>query len=89
MGDRPAGMRNAQAHHDLPKAFRDKFQKVGLDIDDPAYGRWVEGTPPGRQQNWSPAFNKAWEDFFTDTPKPTRQQILREMNRLRSDPRFQ
>ena len=37
----PPPFRGAEAHHDLPQALRDRFEAKGLDIDDPAYGRWV------------------------------------------------
>jgi hypothetical protein len=89
MGNPPAGMQNPQAHHDLPQAFRDQFERAGLDIDNPAYGRWVEGSPPGRHQNWSYEFNQEWRAFFRRKPNPSRQEILDQMNRLRADPRFQ
>jgi hypothetical protein len=39
-----------EAHHDLPEVFRERFEALGLDIDDPKYGRWVEGNPVGRHQ---------------------------------------
>ena len=66
LGDRPPGMQNAQAHHDLPQAkrFQDQWKRVGLDINDPAYGRWVSGGPQGKHQKWSRAFNDAWRGFF-------------------------
>jgi hypothetical protein len=89
MGDPPAGMRKPQAHHDLSQKFRDRFERAGLDIDDPAHGRWVEGSPVGRHQNWSPEFNREWERFFARNPNPTQQQILDFKNTLRTDPRFQ
>jgi hypothetical protein len=89
LGNPPPGMRNPQAHHDLPQRFRRRFASVGLDVDNPAYGRWVEGTPPGRHQRWSREFNDAWIEFFNQHANPTRRQVLREMNRLRCDPRFQ
>jgi hypothetical protein len=82
-------MRNPQAHHDMPRAFRAKFEAKGFDIDYPAYGRWVEGTPPGRHQNWTKEFNAMWQAFFDKFPSATRKQILDMMYSLRADPRFQ
>jgi hypothetical protein len=89
MGQPPRGMRNPQAHHDLPNKFRDRFERRGLDIDDSKYGRWVEGSPAGRHQNWSPEFNREWEDFFRRNPNASKADILKFMRRLRADPRFQ
>ena len=60
-----------------------------LDIDDPAFGRWVEAGPVGDHQKWSAAFNREWDNFFRDNPMATRDEILRRMNELRIDPRFQ
>ena len=92
MGNPPAAMKNPQAHHDLPQAFRQKFEKAGLDIENPAFGRWVEGSPQGTHQNWSRAFNNEWQAFFDRFPAgtmPTQQQILDFMNGLRNSGRFQ
>jgi len=81
----------AQAVHDLPQApeFKKHWDRVGLDIDDPAFGRWVEGGPVGNHQKWSATFNREWVKFFDDLPMATREQILDHMNKLRIDPRFQ
>ncbi len=89
MGEPPAGMLKPQAHHDLPQKFASKFEAKGIDINDPAYGRWVEGGPVGNHQKWSAAFNKEWERFFAKSPEATREQIIDKMNQLRTDPRFQ
>lgn len=61
----------------------------GLNVNDPAFGRWVEGTPPGGHQRWTPAFRGEWDAFIEANPNATRQQVLDFMNRLRADPRFQ
>jgi len=91
MGDHPSGMIKPQAHHNLPQAerFRHHWNRTGLDIDDPAFGRWVEGGPVGGHQKWSKAFNDEWDSFFDQFPRATRDQILDYMNKLRIDPRFQ
>ena len=85
LGEKPPGMRNAQAHHDLPQAkeFQAHWKRVGLDINDPAYGRWVSGSPQGRHQNWSHAFNKSWREFFRINKNATREEILDHMYKLR------
>jgi hypothetical protein len=89
MGEPPAGMVKPQAHHDLPQKFAEKFEAKGIDINNPAYGRWVEGGPVGNHQKWGAAFNKEWERFFARFPEASREQILQEMQKLRVDPRFQ
>ncbi|HEV3137719.1 MAG TPA: hypothetical protein VGZ26_07435, partial [Pirellulales bacterium] len=93
MGEPPAGMTKPEAHHDLPRMFASEFSAKGLDIEDPAFGRWVEGGPVGGHQRWSSQFNNEWRDFFSQFPAngpgPTREQILSYMNKLRLDPRFQ
>jgi len=82
-------MRNPQAHHDLPVKYRKQFNNIGIDIDDVRFGRWVEGSPPGRHQNWSRAYNREWKQFWDANPEATPSDVLRKMKELRRDPRFQ
>ena len=88
MGDPPSHMKKPQAHHDLANEFADKFRKAGFDINDPRYGRWVEGGPVGNHQKWSKAFNDEWAKFFTNNPEPTQKQILAKFAELRKNPKF-
>jgi hypothetical protein len=83
--------KNPQAHHDLPQApdLQKQWKRVGLDNNDPKYGRWVEGGSQGDHQKWSYAFNQEWRNFFDQYPEATEDQILQQMNKLRNDPRFQ
>ncbi len=83
--DPPAGVVKPQWHHDLPQAreFQHHWERVGLNIEDPAYGRWVEGGPVGNHQKWSYEFNKEWREFFKANPKATREEILRKMYEMR------
>ena len=91
LGDPPPWMKNAQAHHDLPQAkeFQPHWKRAGLDINDPAYGRWVQGSPQGSHQNWSHAFNKEWRAFFKKYPEASREQILKKMDELRNKGEYQ
>ena len=91
LGDPPPGMKNPQAHHDLPQAkrFQDQWKRVGLDINDPAYGRWVSGGPQGNHQKWSHAFNKEWDTFFKKNPTASREQILKKVDELRNKGEYQ
>ena len=79
----PAGMKNPQAHHDLPVKHKDKFEQAGFDINDPQYGRWVSGGPEGNHQKWSHAFNQEWMQFFRDNPGAKQDTILPKMYELR------
>ena len=90
MGAPPPGMTNPQAQHDLPWALREWFAKHGLNVNDPWFGRWIEGTPPGGHQRWTREFQNEWEDFIRKKGDgATREEILEFMERLRGDPRFQ
>ncbi|MYG14999.1 MAG: hypothetical protein F4207_01040, partial [Gemmatimonadetes bacterium] len=91
LGDPPPGMENAQAHHDLPQArrFRKHWERAGLDINNPSYGRWVSGSPQGNHQKWSRAFNEEWDDFFKQYPDASREQILNKMDELRNKGEYQ
>jgi hypothetical protein len=64
-----------------------EFEAYGIDIDDPAFGRWVEGGPQGGHQKWSKEFNTEWRIFFNRNP--SRQEIISFSGKMRTDPRFQ
>ena len=81
----PLPFPGAQAHHDLPQALRGRFEAVGLDIDDPAYGRWVGDG----HQTWSPEFGRKWREFIGENADPTAEEILAKMNELRATGKYQ
>jgi RHS repeat-associated protein len=89
MGEPPPGMKNPQAHHDLPKKFAERFKQAGLDPESPEHGRWVEGGKLGDHQRWSKEFNDAWERFFGQPGERTKEEILQLRDDLRSSGRFQ
>jgi RHS repeat-associated protein len=91
MGTPPTEMTNPQAHHDLPWNIRDWFAGVrrGLNVNDPNFGRWVEGTPPGQHQTWSRAFSEAWQAFKEANPNADRWEVLDFLKQLRSSGRYQ
>lgn len=60
-----------------------------MNIDDPMFGRFVEGGPFGGHQKWSYEFNKEWEQFINDFPNANKEQVLEFMNKIRCDERFQ
>lgn len=90
---KPANLKNPQAHHDFPQKFRVDFLAAGIDIDNPKYGRWVEGSPEGNHQRWTHEYNKIWENFFDDhrgkEPKELKKLIEAKRQELINDPRFQ
>ena len=75
----PPPFAGAQAHHDLPQALRDRFEAKGLDIDDPAYGRWVGPD----HQSWSAKFAREWRNFLNAADRSP-QEILAKMEELRA-----
>jgi RHS repeat-associated protein len=91
MSPPPSGMTNPQAHHDLPWEFRDWFAgpRRGLNVNDPRFGQWVEGTPPGLHQNWTRAYSDAWRTFIENNPTADRWQVMAFLRRLLSSGRFQ
>lgn len=59
-GEAPEGM---HAHHILPKKFKEKFEEVGININNPKYGMWLS---PNEHLSNGKAYwyNKGWEDFL-------------------------
>ena len=57
-------------------------------MNDPAYGRWVEGTPPGTHQNWSAAYQQEWANFKARYPNAPRSQVLAYLDQLLSSGQF-
>ncbi|MFN7140142.1 MAG: hypothetical protein ACK4UN_12475, partial [Limisphaerales bacterium] len=87
-GMRKADFKNPQAHHDLPFKYIEVFMRKGMDINDPKYGRWVSGTPPGSHQNWTLAFNNEWDGFFRQYQNPTVAMIEAKMTEMRKSGRY-
>jgi len=67
--------RSIEAHHVLPQAdrFAQHFNRVGLNINDPRFGSWVDATAHRR---WSYQYNRAWDAFFAHPTERTRTEIL-------------
>ncbi len=58
--DEIAGM---EAHHILPQAFEETFEKAGIEtIHDPKFGTWVEKSV---HQSFSWEYNEKWRRFLT------------------------
>jgi hypothetical protein len=86
----PSNMQNPQAHHDLPWTFKDWFagSRRGLDVNNPNFGRWVEGTPPGPHQVWHGEYNTAWQTFIDNYPHADKWQVLHYLSQLLSSGKF-
>jgi RHS repeat-associated protein len=76
-----------ERHHQLPRAFRQQFERAGLDIerftvDLPADAhRFKPGGLHTGPDNW----NNQWKQFFRQTENPTQQQILDQLGRMRRE----
>ncbi len=90
MGQPPAGMKNPQAHHDLPWKFREWFagKSRGINVNDSQFGRWVEGSPEGLHQNWTREYEDAWAQWIRDNPDATQQEVLDYLNSLLNSGNF-
>lgn len=75
---------NCQAHHTLPKTFSARWQQVGINHHDPAYGLWWISTGGVANNHGSQAtnYNNAWQTFFDVNPNPTRAQILAQRTQM-------
>ncbi|MDD5760083.1 MAG: RHS repeat-associated core domain-containing protein [Desulfobulbaceae bacterium] len=65
------------AHHVLPQQFAPDFAEVGININDPVFGTWVDATA---HRNWSYAYNQLWEEFLQQ--KRTKEEILNFARKL-------
>ena len=45
---------------------RERFRKIGLDVSDARYGRWVEGGPVGDHEKKAREFDAEWCEFFEE-----------------------
>jgi hypothetical protein len=75
----PRGMNQPQAHHVLPQAIESQFSKIGINVNDPKWGVWVEG---GVHQSWTQSYQVAWERWLTTNPNATINQVENEAQAL-------
>jgi hypothetical protein len=79
------------AHHDFPWAERDWFARHGINVNDPAYGRWIRKDRHGEWHGWAGGeFNAWWRQWINDElpDQPyTMQQIFQKLVECRQ--RFQ
>ena len=55
----PQDGNNYHAHHIFPQKFRKFFKSIGIDVDDPQFGIWVE---EHEHLTNARSYNKLWED---------------------------
>jgi hypothetical protein len=68
-----AAPRGAHAHHTLPVKFEQRFKQAGLNIHDPKYGAYWEGTAHNQT---AAAYNQSFEAFFRANPNANATQIV-------------
>ena len=90
LGAPPSDLVNPQAHHNLPWKHKDYFAGPGraLNVNDAAFGRWVQGTPPGLHQKWTPYYEDAWDTWIGVNPNASRQDVLDFLQSLLDSGRY-
>jgi RHS repeat-associated protein len=76
-----------ERHHQLPRAFRQQFERAGLDIEKFTVDLPVDAhrLKPGGLHTGSDNWNKQWKGFFEQNDNPTQQQILDQLDRMRRE----
>ena len=83
----------AEAHHDFPWQFQQWFAKHGLDVNEPAFGRWVsEFDHIAWHNKMMPKFNDFWDNFWQQEriqimnggPPFTKQEIIDKLAEARA-----
>ena len=64
-----------EAHHTLPQKYRERFEQLGINIDEPKNVVWrkTENYHAGNVEH-----GKAWDEFFEKKPQPTKEQVLQQ-----------
>lgn len=69
--------KGVQAHHVFPHKYRDVFEEVGIDVNDPHYGVWWE--TKSHLQN-AKAYNDIWAEFLKEGT--TKEDIFNKAREL-------
>jgi hypothetical protein len=73
-----------EKHYSLPRQFRQQFAEVGINPEDYVIDmlnlqhRLDAGALHAAPEHW----NKRWKEFFIAHPKPTRDQVFEQANRM-------
>jgi hypothetical protein len=80
-----------EQHHQLPQALEKNFKRAGLDIEkfkiplSREKHRLRRGGKPFGLHTGPDNWNKAWEDYFNANPEAKRDQILKQLDKMRKD----
>jgi hypothetical protein len=61
-------------HHNFPVKYGEKFEKLGIDTSNPAWGSWVRERD---HQGFSAQYERDWGSFFDNNPGATRADALK------------
>ena len=70
-----------EAHHTLPQKYRNRFEKLGINIDDPEHVVWRKSE--GHRAK-SAEHTKAWDEFFANPANKncTKEQVLQQRDKI-------
>ena len=74
-----------EAHHVLPHKFIGEFQSIGININDPKYGAWVDAK---KHVKWSSKYNKEWEEFLSVPGNRTKEKVLEQAEKMSKEYKF-
>jgi len=66
-------IQNKHAHHIFPKFLAKQFKAIGIDVNNPLFGSWVDKQ---HHQSFSHVYNQIWFDFLQTNP--TKQQVFQK-----------
>lgn len=68
-----------EAHHTLPQKHREKFEKLGINIDEPGNVVWRKSE--GHRAK-SSEHTKAWDDFFESRQNYSKEDVLKTRDEI-------
>jgi hypothetical protein len=76
----PAPSTNHHCHHDLPWDLRREFAQIGVNVNDPLFGRWMTKERHS-QIHGSEGYNEWWKTWFSNLrgKVPSRPEILHQI----------
>ncbi len=71
-----------EAHHTLPQKHREKFEKLGINIDDPEHVVWrkKENHRAGNAEH-----EKAWDNFFESHQNYSKEEVLKARDEIENN----
>lgn len=89
---RERGFSWLEPHHTLPRQFRDKFDRLGIDIEDyiTHMPNYLHRLRPNGLHTGPEHWNGQWKEFFRTHPNPTPDEVFDHLNgMLKQIPREQ